>query len=118
MSEMFRPDVFERRLRNLAAGYKKRFGDALVYDVDAEIERFKGFRERLAHYVVDAVTFVNDAQNRNARVLIEGSQALMLDVNYGTCTSGPAVSRGGAPRASPRYTSAFEGCWCRVGPEC
>lgn len=84
MSEMFRPELFETRLRKLAEGYKKRFGDALKYDVEEEIERFKGYRERLAHYVVDAVTFVNDAQNRNARVLIEGSQALMLDVNYGT----------------------------------
>lgn len=87
VSEMFRPELFETRLRKLAEGYKKRFGDALKYDVEEEIERFKGYRERLAHYVVDAVTFVNDAQNRNARVLIEGSQALMLDVNYGTCMS-------------------------------
>ena len=87
MSEMFRPELFETRLRKLAEGYRKRFGDALKYDVEEEIERFKGYRERLAHYVVDAVTFVNDAQNRNARVLIEGSQALMLDVNYGTCMS-------------------------------
>lgn len=87
MSEMFRPELFETRLRKLAEGYKKRFGDALKYDVEEEIERFKGYRERLAHYVVDAVTFVNDAQDRDARVLIEGSQALMLDVNYGTCMS-------------------------------
>ncbi|SPO05846.1 probable Adenylosuccinate synthetase [Cephalotrichum gorgonifer] len=84
MSQMFRADVFESRLRKLADGYKKRFGDALVYDVEEEIERFRGYRERLAHYVVDAVTFINDAQNKNARVLIEGSQALMLDLNYGT----------------------------------
>lgn len=84
MSEMFRPDVFESRLRKLADGYKKRFGDKLVYDVEDEIERFKGYREKLANYVVDAVTFINDAQQRDARILIEGSQALMLDVNYGT----------------------------------
>lgn len=85
MSQMFRPEVFEARLRKLADGYKKRFGDKLVYDVEDEIERFKDYREKLANYVVDAVTFMNDAQQRDARILIEGSQALMLDVNYGTC---------------------------------
>jgi adenylosuccinate synthase len=90
MSEMFRPELFESRLRKLAAGYKKRFGDALVYDVEDEIERFKGYREKLAHYVVDAVMFINEAQRTNKNILVEGSQALMLDLNFGTCMIRPA----------------------------
>lgn len=34
ISEMFNEETFERRLRNLATGYKKRFGDLLEYDVE------------------------------------------------------------------------------------
>lgn len=44
---MFDEAVFERKLRTLAAGFRKRFGDLLVYDVDEELERFKKYRVEL-----------------------------------------------------------------------
>lgn len=34
-------DVLDKRLRRLADGYKKRFGDLLKYDVDEELARLK-----------------------------------------------------------------------------
>lgn len=34
LSEMFHEETFERKLRVLAAGFKKRFGDLLEYDVE------------------------------------------------------------------------------------
>ncbi|RYP47598.1 hypothetical protein DL768_006384 [Monosporascus sp. mg162] len=74
ISEMFNEDVFERKLRNLAAGYKKRFGDLLEYDVDEELERFKKYRVDLANYVVDAVPMIADAQKKGSKILVEGCQ--------------------------------------------
>lgn len=47
LSEMFDEEVFERKLKTLAYGFKKRFGDLLEYDVDEEIQRFKGYRTEL-----------------------------------------------------------------------
>lgn len=41
ISEVFDEAVFERKLRQLADGYRKRFGDLLKYDVEEEIARFK-----------------------------------------------------------------------------
>lgn len=84
LAEMFNVGLFERKLRQLAAGYKKRYGDLLQYDVEEEITRFKQYRLDLAGHIVDAVVFMNDAQERQANILVEGSQALMLDIDYGT----------------------------------
>jgi len=84
LSEMFDEEVFERKLKTLAYGFKKRFGDLLEYDVDEEIQRFKGYRTELQQYVVDAVPLMADAQNKGVKILIEGAQALMLDINFGT----------------------------------
>ncbi|KAH7375038.1 Adenylosuccinate synthetase [Plectosphaerella cucumerina] len=84
ISEMFREELFERKLRTLADGYKKRFGDLLKYDVEDEINRFKDYRVRLASYVTDAVALMEDAQNKDTKILVEGGQALMLDITFGT----------------------------------
>ncbi|PSR79088.1 Adenylosuccinate synthetase [Coniella lustricola] len=84
ISEMFDEELFERKLRQLAAGYQKRYGDLLQYDVEEEINRFKEYRPKLADRVVDAVAFMRDAQAKDAKILVEGSQALLLDLDYGT----------------------------------
>jgi len=74
---------FEERFRGTVANKKKRYGD-FEYDVDAEIERYKQLAERLAPYVVDSVKLVNDAIQSGKRVLVEGANALMLDLDFGT----------------------------------
>ena len=40
ISEIFNEDLFNKKLRALADGYKKRYGDLLNYDVEAEIAKF------------------------------------------------------------------------------
>jgi adenylosuccinate synthase len=41
MCDLFDEAVFEQKLRRLALGYQKRFGDLLKYNPDDEIEKFK-----------------------------------------------------------------------------
>lgn len=41
MCDLFDEEVFEKKLRRVADGYKKRFGDLLKYDVEEEIARYK-----------------------------------------------------------------------------
>lgn len=100
LAEMFNAGLFERKLRQLAAGYKKRYGDLLQYDVEEEITRFKQYRLALADHVIDAVAFMKDAQEREANILVEGSQALMLDIDYGTYLVTSSNTCLGACRAS------------------
>ncbi|TWU73714.1 hypothetical protein ED733_005106 [Metarhizium rileyi] len=79
--EIFDEPTFERKLRLLAAGYKKRFGDLLEYDVEEEIARFKEYRNTLPSYVVDAVSFMKTAQDNNEKFAVEGANACLLDMN-------------------------------------
>ncbi|WPH00825.1 adenylosuccinate synthetase [Acrodontium crateriforme] len=84
VSEIFDKKVFDDKLRHLANGYKKRYGDLLQYDPEEEIARFDGYRERLAPFVVDQVPLIESAVNGNVKMLVEGANALMLDIDNGT----------------------------------
>ncbi|ATY67360.1 adenylosuccinate synthetase [Cordyceps militaris] len=84
VAEIFNEARFEEKLRRLAAGYQKRFGGLLKYDVDDEIARFKEYRVAIQKYVVDGVLFMARAKERGANIVVEGSQAILLDVDYGT----------------------------------
>lgn len=84
VSEIFNKETLDRKLRTLAISSKRRYGDLLQYDVDAEITRFDEYREKLQDFVVDAVPFINSAQSSpNMNILVEGANALMLDIDYG-----------------------------------
>ena len=41
IAEIFNEKAFEERLRELARGYQRRYGDLLKYDVEEEISRYK-----------------------------------------------------------------------------
>jgi adenylosuccinate synthase len=84
VADIFDKKLFDSKLRHLAASFKKRYGDLLVYDEDEEIARFDGYRETLKSYVVDQVPLIESAVKGNVKMLVEGSQALMLDIDNGT----------------------------------
>ena len=76
--------MLEKKLRRLADGFQKRFGDLLRYDVEAELERFKEYANTLAPFVIDQVPLLKSAKARNAKILVEGANAIMLDIDAGT----------------------------------
>ncbi|KAF7545852.1 hypothetical protein G7Z17_g8868 [Cylindrodendrum hubeiense] len=84
MTDVFYPDIFEKKVRRLADGYQKRFGELFEYDIKAELARFDEYRVTLKKYVVDGVSFMRSAQQSNTKIVIEGANALMLDVDYGS----------------------------------
>lgn len=52
--------------------------------MEDELKRYKVYYESLRPYVVDAVLFIQKAFDTNKRILVEGANALMLDIDYGT----------------------------------
>ena len=48
MCDLFDDAIFEAKLRRLAHGFQKRFGDLLTYNVDDEIARYKVRLEKRA----------------------------------------------------------------------
>ncbi|KAF3921685.1 hypothetical protein ABW21_db0202340 [Orbilia brochopaga] len=78
-------EAFEKRFRGLVAEFKGRYGELLEsYDEEAELSALKEFAPRIKAYVVDAVPWLNERQRANKRILVEGANALMLDLDYGT----------------------------------
>lgn len=84
VGEIFNKPLFDQKLRNLERGFRKRYGDLLRYDPEDEIKRFDEYRETLKPFVVDQVPLIDSVVKGKMRVLVEGSQATMLDIDAGT----------------------------------
>ncbi|KAF1352200.1 Adenylosuccinate synthetase [Delphinella strobiligena] len=84
VGEIFDKEHMDAKLRKMASAYQKRFGDLLKYDVEAEIKRYDEWRPRLAEYVIDQVPLVQSAEQNGTPMLIEGANALLLDIDWGT----------------------------------
>ncbi|EPQ25977.1 uncharacterized protein PFL1_06432 [Pseudozyma flocculosa PF-1] len=80
---LYDPELFASKFRKLVEGRFKRYGH-FEYDTEGEIARYKAFAERLRPHIVDGVTFIHTALSSNRRVLVEGANALMLDIDFGT----------------------------------
>jgi adenylosuccinate synthase len=74
---------FPAKFRKLVEGRFKRYGH-FEFDTEGEIEMYLAFAERLRPHIVDGPTFLHNALKSGKRVLVEGANALMLDIDYGT----------------------------------
>lgn len=90
-------DTFREKLDVLFRDAAARFKDFKYSsaEVDAEMEKYVQYAERLEPYIVDTVDYVNNAYAEGKRILIEGGQATMLDIDFGTypfvTSSNPSV---------------------------
>ena len=102
---LYDDELFATKFRKLVEGRFKRYGH-FEYDTEGEIARYKvrlsgagsmsscvlidcnsypqAFAERLRPHIVDGVTFIHTALASNRKVLVEGANALMLDLDFGT----------------------------------
>jgi len=53
-------------------------------DFAAILAEYAAFRDRLARYVTDSSVYLHEALAQSKRVLLEGAQGTMLDVDHGT----------------------------------
>jgi len=49
-----------------------------------EVEKYKRYAERLEPYIADTVHVMNEAITQKKKILVEGGQATMLDIDFGT----------------------------------
>ena len=56
---------------------------SLQVDLDAELAKLKSYAERLRPMVCDTVHFVNTAIQQRKKVVVEGANAAMLDIDFG-----------------------------------
>jgi len=60
------------------------YGDSSILDLDSIRSEYAGYGRRLKHHVVDTGALVDDSLRRGKRILFEGAQGTMLDIDHGT----------------------------------
>ena len=86
--------TFERRFRELCA-YHMASHEGLVIDVEEQLEYYKSIAPLMKTLTVDTIAYTNDAFSNGKRILVEGANATMLDIDFGTypfvTSSNPSV---------------------------
>ncbi|AJY74865.1 adenylosuccinate synthase [Paenibacillus beijingensis] len=87
IADLMDAEEFEGKLRRLVAEKNQVIeqvygGEAL--DVESILQEYLGYAETLRPYVTDTSVVLNDAIDGGKRVLFEGAQGVMLDIDQGT----------------------------------
>ncbi|KAF3778439.1 Adenylosuccinate synthetase 2 [Nymphaea thermarum] len=84
--DLMHMDLFEEKLHILLSDAASRFkGFKYTSDVlKDEVEQYKKFALRLSPFIADTVHVMNESIAQNKKILVEGGQATMLDIDFGT----------------------------------
>ncbi|KAL0946380.1 hypothetical protein HGRIS_012610 [Hohenbuehelia grisea] len=80
---LFDHETFAVKFRKLVEGRFKRYGH-FEYDTEGEILRYKALADRLRPFVVDSLVYIHNTLTSGKKLLVEGANALMLDLDFGT----------------------------------
>lgn len=70
------------RYQSLVAMYKRMFPD-LEVDVKNELARYKVYADKVRPLVRDTVSYMNQSLKQEKKVLVEGANAALLDIDFG-----------------------------------
>jgi len=115
--------VFIPKFKDLVATAKSHYGE-FHYDVDAEITRYREFAAKVSPMVIDTIPYLHKALAEGKRMLVEGANALMLDIDYGTypyvtssspCVGGIGTGLGIPPQKVSQVIGIVKAYTTRVG---
>eukprot|EP01006_Ploeotia_vitrea_P009062 TRINITY_DN21341_c0_g1_i1.p2 TRINITY_DN21341_c0_g1~~TRINITY_DN21341_c0_g1_i1.p2 ORF type:complete len:472 (+),score=225.99 TRINITY_DN21341_c0_g1_i1:37-1416(+) len=75
-------DGFKAKYNKLLSDWQRTYD--FEYDAEEELARFAEYRKILSPMAIDTVYYLNDALSTGKRVLTEGANAAMLDIDFGT----------------------------------
>jgi adenylosuccinate synthase len=81
LGDMYRPD-FADRVRRVAEIKSKQLGAA--FDADQIVRQYQDFARQIEPYVADTTEFLLTSIEDGKRILYEGAQGALLDVDHGT----------------------------------
>jgi len=128
VGDLYHPERFREHLGRIVA-YKNRLLAAMLPDfepMDAAIiaDEYLGHAEQLRPYVRDATAWLHDAIGRGKRLLFEGAQGTLLDVDHGSypyvtssnsSAAGIAAGTGVPTRHIDRWIGIAKAYTTRVG---
>eukprot|EP00339_Tiarina_fusa_P004884 CAMPEP_0117049758 /NCGR_PEP_ID=MMETSP0472-20121206/34358_1 /TAXON_ID=693140 ORGANISM="Tiarina fusus, Strain LIS" /NCGR_SAMPLE_ID=MMETSP0472 /ASSEMBLY_ACC=CAM_ASM_000603 /LENGTH=484 /DNA_ID=CAMNT_0004763287 /DNA_START=94 /DNA_END=1548 /DNA_ORIENTATION=+ len=87
-------DYFEQRFRALAEHHMRSF-EGLEVDIEAELAFYKSIADVIGSMTVDTIDLTNKKYLEGKKILVEGANATMLDIDFGTypyvTSSNPSV---------------------------
>ncbi len=94
VQDLFKESVLRKKLERCAVMAQSALGD---FDLEAVLTEYLGYGEAIKPYVLDSSLFVNQAIDSGKRLILEGAQGTLLDVDHGTypyVTSSNPISGG------------------------
>jgi adenylosuccinate synthase len=106
-------EAFSNKFSILADNYMAAF-PSLKVDKAAELVRYKEYAERIRPLVIESVSYLHEKLEGGKNVLVEGANAAMLDIDFGTypyvtssnCSIGGVCTGLGLP---PRFIGSVYG---------
>ncbi|XP_074275094.1 adenylosuccinate synthetase 2, chloroplastic-like [Silene latifolia] len=126
VGDLMHMDTFPQKLEILLLDAASRFKD-FKYGPEMlkeEVEKYKRFAERLEPFVADTVYVMNESISQKKKILVEGGQATLLDIDFGTypfvtssspSAGGISTGLGIAPRAIGDLIGVVKAYTTRVG---
>ena len=129
MGDMYRPG-FAQRIKDITEAKRQILAglgggaEGLALDADAIYKEYSVYAERLGPYVADTTAYLLNAVEADKKILFEGAQGALLDIDHGTFpyvtssnSSGVGVSSGsGIPgRYLTRVVGILKAYTTRVG---
>ncbi|WP_282141055.1 adenylosuccinate synthase [Cytobacillus oceanisediminis] len=87
IADLLDREVFEEKLaRNLEEKNRllERFYETEGFTIEEILDEYYEYGQQIKHYVCDTSVVLNDALDEGRRVLFEGAQGVMLDIDQGT----------------------------------
>ncbi len=127
LGDMYR-DNFKSRVAEIVVAKNRLFtsfsGSDMTLDADKVYDDYRGYAERLKPFVADTTAYLLDAVDAGKKILFEGAQGALLDIDHGTFpfvtssnSSGVGVANGsGVPgRHVSRVIGIIKAYTTRVG---
>jgi len=127
IGDLQKPAFLEKKLRfvlRLKNESLTRLYGAEPFDERAILDEYLGYAERIDPYIRDIYPMIHEALNAEQRILLEGAQGVMLDIDVGTYpyvtssapTAGGACTGSGIPPSRvSRTVGVFKAYTTRVG---
>jgi len=102
----------------------QKFYDHAPLDAEEIIREYEGYAEKLRPFVCDTISLLNEQISAGKKILFEGAQATMLDIDYGTypyvtsshpISGGVGIGAGVAPKKIDTVVGVVKAYCTRVG---
>lgn len=127
VQDLFHPEVFAEKLKEVMEYHNfmlTQYLGAPALDYQTVLDETLAFAEQLRPMVTDVSATLHEIQEKGGRVLFEGAQGTLLDVDHGTypyvtssnCVAGAAAAGAGVGPTKLNYILGITKAYCtRVG---